>query len=445
MDPRIEQLREHLEQEPTSRRFFQLGELLRKYGQLQEAIDVLTTGLDVHPRYVAAWVSLGRAQAESELWAEAEASFAKALQIDPENAVAARLIGEIAEATGEHERAIKAFQLAQALTPGDSGLVEAIERNEAILRGQTTAPMAPVEAVEEPFADPSPFDADQNEDDDASDDGPFAPPRWRRQPPQPVELPADDPFSIASSSDSGVWELSDDVFMTPEAAAEVARVLELEEIEQVSAPPEQTESADEGPFSEQVSVVESVEADSAEATDVPTSELQTSEAPIPEPEIPEAADVEGVYPEEAEQLEVEPWEPEVAGLDAVEVDQADEMEGAAAAEAIPAPPDEAEDAAAMQLDEGLPVPTVTLARLAADQGDLELARRTLQNVLDRDPDNTDARDLLRSLVEPAPVEVEVAPPPDDEPFSGEAALRAKISTLKAWVEAVRLAAERRET
>ena len=58
MDYRLEQLRFQLREDPSSRLFFQLGELLRKEGRLEEAVGVLEEGLEKHPRYVAAWVSL---------------------------------------------------------------------------------------------------------------------------------------------------------------------------------------------------------------------------------------------------------------------------------------------------------------------------------------------------------------------------------------------------
>ena len=98
------QLRQLLREDPTSRLFFQLGELLRKEGELDEAESVLRSGLDFHPRYVAAWISLGRVEFASTRWAAAERSYAHALELDPENVVAARLIGETAEELRQWEQ-----------------------------------------------------------------------------------------------------------------------------------------------------------------------------------------------------------------------------------------------------------------------------------------------------------------------------------------------------
>ena len=119
MDYRIEQLRYQLREDPSSRLFFQLGEILRRDGQLDEAVGVLRRGLDVHPRYVAAWMALGRALRDRGDALGAERAFSRALELDPENQVAARLIGESAIDRAEWTRAVKALKLARALGTRD--------------------------------------------------------------------------------------------------------------------------------------------------------------------------------------------------------------------------------------------------------------------------------------------------------------------------------------
>ena len=89
MDERIAELRAELREDPTSRLFYQLGELLRREEAHEEAVRVLRAGLEHNPRYVAAWVALGRSLAALERHEEAEGACARALELDPENAVAA--------------------------------------------------------------------------------------------------------------------------------------------------------------------------------------------------------------------------------------------------------------------------------------------------------------------------------------------------------------------
>jgi len=83
MDYRLEQLRFELREDPSSRIFFKLGEHLRREGELDEAIEVLRTGLKEHDRYVAAWVSLGRAQLDNGDAEGARQSLERSLQLDP--------------------------------------------------------------------------------------------------------------------------------------------------------------------------------------------------------------------------------------------------------------------------------------------------------------------------------------------------------------------------
>jgi len=136
LDYRIEQLRHQLREDPSSRVFYQLGELLRRSGEVGESVGVLRSGLEHHPRYVAAWVSLGRSLLQLEDWSGAEVAFARALEYDPENAVAARMIGEAATGRGDLVRAVKALKLARALSPRDPSLDERIAAVEALLEEQ---------------------------------------------------------------------------------------------------------------------------------------------------------------------------------------------------------------------------------------------------------------------------------------------------------------------
>ena len=84
-----------------------------------------------------------------------------------------------------------------------------------------------------------------------------------------------------------------------------------------------------------------------------------------------------------------------------------------------------EDAELDVHSEELPLPTMTLARLALDQGDLELAEQTLRGVLERDPSHSEANELLAGLADgtgPAPQDDRVADETGDATGAGVAAL-----------------------
>nr|BAL56796.1 tetratricopeptide repeat domain protein [uncultured prokaryote] len=150
---RIAELKQELASNPGSRQFYQLGELLRREGQLAEAVTVLRQGLTHHPRYVAAWVSLGRALLDLQQLPEAQTAFREALALDPQNPVAWRLLGEALLGLGERGDALRAFEQALTLVPGDEVLEEAV----ASLKAELSTPAPPVRAeppLAAPFAEP---------------------------------------------------------------------------------------------------------------------------------------------------------------------------------------------------------------------------------------------------------------------------------------------------
>lgn len=383
MNHRIDHLRARLRDDPGSRLFFQLGDLLRKAGELDEAEEILRGGLEEHPRYVAAWVSLGRIQLDEAEFSEAERSFAKALELDPENAVAARLIGETAEKAAEWVRAVKAYKLARALSPRDPDLdarIEAIERRLAGGPDDITP-----ERVEEPSGDEAPEVAEIGvPGETATAPEPFAveaPLPEHREPfgfTRPVSrsrvmisTSEADPFAVTSTGDTGVWMVADDVFAPPEP-----------------------------PFEPSVEDVFGGD----QTDDVPTLPPQDGFEPVDEPALEAESEIEPVI------AETIPEEPVVRP------------------EAEPA--------------RELPLPTVTLARLALEQGDRPLAMEALQAVLERDPANREAGDLLERLDEDPNTEVSEPPSPEVSVTPVDLPV-AKAEALKGWMENIRAAAERR--
>jgi tetratricopeptide (TPR) repeat protein len=127
---KIEELRFRVKSDPKSRLFFPLAEELRKIDQLAEAENVLRAGLGHHPAYLSAWVSLGRVLREQDKHAAAVEALNKALQVDPGNVVAARLLADAYLDLGDKLEAIKKYKLVRALLPADDTLDVVIERLE---------------------------------------------------------------------------------------------------------------------------------------------------------------------------------------------------------------------------------------------------------------------------------------------------------------------------
>jgi tetratricopeptide (TPR) repeat protein len=150
---KLEELRFKLKTDPKSRLFYQLAEELRKAGHFDESEQILRSGLLVYPTYLAAWVSLGRTLREQKNDAGAVEALNKALQLDPGNVVAARILADAYLALGEKVEAIKKYKLVHALLPADEDLRAQIDRLERELE---PPPAAEPEAVAEPDPEVAP-------------------------------------------------------------------------------------------------------------------------------------------------------------------------------------------------------------------------------------------------------------------------------------------------
>jgi tetratricopeptide (TPR) repeat protein len=538
MDYRIEQLRFQLREDPSSRMFYQLGELLRREGELDEAVEILEQGLEAHPRYVSAWVALGRARREQGDLVGAEFACAKALQLDPENQVASRLIGEAAVDRGDWVRAIKALKLARALGPRDPELEDRIAEVESELssRGLLRSPPPPAPTRPPPPGEAEPEAVLDGTAGDADGDGAAEPPPITARipvvrPPRSLEVVAlsnDDPFAIGAS-DTGVWTMPEDPFALesgepgsvaieedePSPSAEVtddrqdepfrddldseaaATAPEVDELSQEAgdrapddhAPDDHALDDDHGPEPGDDGIpelarlpdIEAIAA-TAETISLPPRTLPLeAESPaasaVREDEEFEVEIVDDLADDVLDELEVEAPEdedsepaaaviadvavaPDALSTDALaetetetetetdadtdgDVDvwaaggwraRADELVQASEAGASEESDAELADDAADEPGDDVPLPTLTLARLAMAQSDLELAERTLVGVLEQDPDATDATLLLEEVRERMMTERAVA--------AGPSANRAKIEALQGWMDAIKLASER---
>lgn len=126
-DTRIDELRRRLDRDPGSRLFAQLAEELRKAGELEEAIGVARKGLEQHPAYPSARLTLGRALLDSGDPGAARAELETAVRGAPDNILANRLLGEALEAQGELEGALAQYQATLQVAPGDRNVEARIE------------------------------------------------------------------------------------------------------------------------------------------------------------------------------------------------------------------------------------------------------------------------------------------------------------------------------
>lgn len=154
--PRIEELRRRVQSDPASIAFAALAEEYRRAGRFDEAIETCNVGLQRHPAYLSARVTLGRALLEVARYEEAQQELEHVLKLAPENLAAIRGLAEIHHRRGDephddhYHAAIEAHREAAQQAP--------------IAVAQAPAPVAPetasVPVAPEPVA-PRPISAAQ--------------------------------------------------------------------------------------------------------------------------------------------------------------------------------------------------------------------------------------------------------------------------------------------
>jgi tetratricopeptide (TPR) repeat protein len=125
-NPRIEDLRRRVQKDPASIAFAQLAEEFRRAGQHQDAVDVCSSGLAIHPTYLSARVTLGRALLELGRLDDAQAALETVLQSAPENLAAMRGLAEVHHRAGNLPEALTRYKAALTLARNDPDLEETV-------------------------------------------------------------------------------------------------------------------------------------------------------------------------------------------------------------------------------------------------------------------------------------------------------------------------------
>ncbi len=123
---RIEDLRRRVQKDPASIAFAQLAEECRRGGRYQEAVDVCRAGLHLHPGYLSARVTLGRALIELNELDGALAELEIVLKSAPENLAAIRGLAEIHHRQGSLAQALAQYRAALALARNDPDLQQTV-------------------------------------------------------------------------------------------------------------------------------------------------------------------------------------------------------------------------------------------------------------------------------------------------------------------------------
>jgi tetratricopeptide (TPR) repeat protein len=126
-NPRIEELRRRVQKDPASIAFAQLAEEYRRAGSYEDAIATCRSGLAIHPGYLSARVTLGRALLEMNDLDAAQAELEYVLKSASENLAAIRGVAEIHHRRGQLTEALVFYKTALGLAKHDPDLEQTVD------------------------------------------------------------------------------------------------------------------------------------------------------------------------------------------------------------------------------------------------------------------------------------------------------------------------------
>lgn len=143
---RLEELKARFDENPR-RYFAPYANELRKTGDFAQAVSICRSHLAVQPGHVSGHIVLAQALNESGAIEEARAEFEVALELDPENLIALRAMGDMARAGGDAAVAREWYQR----------VLDADPRNEEIARTLRDMAAPPNELAPPPPSAPAPL------------------------------------------------------------------------------------------------------------------------------------------------------------------------------------------------------------------------------------------------------------------------------------------------
>jgi tetratricopeptide (TPR) repeat protein len=123
-------LHKKLQAEENSRVFARLADQLRLRDHLEDAVDLLQKGLQFHPDYAIGYVVLGHCHLDMGAVKKARHAFLKALQLDSENLLVLKNLGDILFQQGELEEALKHYRRALELDPRNVDIQQVVDKLE---------------------------------------------------------------------------------------------------------------------------------------------------------------------------------------------------------------------------------------------------------------------------------------------------------------------------
>ena len=215
-NPRIDELKRRVQQDPASIAFAALADEYRRAGLFHDAVETCRAGLQRHPSYVSARVTLGRALIELGEFQEAAEHLEQVLRSAPENLAAIRALADIHRRNPESLESLQAA----AAEASSAAQTEPVHVAPPPALVEATAPAVASERKAEAVVEPQPAIAAA------------AKPKPLPLPLKPVAPPADIPpttVSVISDDDNDTDDL-DVVDLAPTLAdAHLPVIRELEQ------------------------------------------------------------------------------------------------------------------------------------------------------------------------------------------------------------------------
>jgi tetratricopeptide (TPR) repeat protein len=138
MSEELEYLAERYRRAPDSRLFAPLADAYRKSGEIDQAISLLEKGLEKFPRYASAHVILGKCFYDRGATERSKGEFARVLEIDGENMVALKFMGDILFAEDRRDEAAEYFRRIIAIDPMNEEVARALkDMEESVVMKET--------------------------------------------------------------------------------------------------------------------------------------------------------------------------------------------------------------------------------------------------------------------------------------------------------------------